>query len=109
MEEKKNMGRDTKKKNNNHQSKYKKSWQKFTKSTEKQELLLFISKLTKYFIFSISALIIVIMSIKVFLLSNQATDSYIRNMYIVAILITIFGLIVAKIIKLRAQSLKKEN
>ena len=76
------MGRDTKKKNNNHQSKYKKSWQKFTKSTEKQELLLFISKLTKYFIFSISALIIVIMSIKVFLLSNQATDSYIRNMYI---------------------------
>ena len=49
------------------------------------------------------------MSIKVFLLSNQATDSYIRNMYIVAILITIFGLIVAKIIKLRAQSLKNEN
>ncbi len=103
------MGRDNKKKNNNHQSKYKKSWQKFTKRTEKQELLLFISKLTKYFTFSISALIIVIMSIKVFLLSNQATDSYIRNMYIVAILITIFGLIVAKIIKLRAQSLKTEN
>ena len=103
------MGRDTKKKNNNHQNKYKKSWQKFTKRTEKQELLLFISKLTKYFTFSISALIIAIMSIKVFLLSNQATDSYIRNMYIVAILITIFGLIVAKIIKLRAQSLKNEN